>query len=78
MFNSLSKFTTCSTPSFFTNPSLPLFPHATSPDLSAILPISSVDSPVSPLAPPLAVDSVLDQTPDLSLVAPLADSPVSP
>jgi hypothetical protein len=50
MFNSLSKFTTCSTPSFFTNPSLPLFP------------ISPVDSPVSPLALPLAVDPVTDQT----------------
>uniref|UniRef100_A0A2N9J177 Uncharacterized protein n=1 Tax=Fagus sylvatica TaxID=28930 RepID=A0A2N9J177_FAGSY len=51
-FNSLSKFKTCSTPSFFTNPSLPLFPHAISP----------ADSPVSPLAPPLAVDPILDQT----------------
>ena len=63
MFNSLSKFTTCSTPSFFTNPSLPLFP------------ISPADSPASPLAPPLAVDPVLDQTPDLPLAAPPADSP---
>jgi hypothetical protein len=77
MFNSLSKFTTCSTPSFFTNPSLPLFPHATSLDPSAILPISPVDSPVSPLAPPPAVDPVLDQTPDLPLAAP-TDSPASP
>uniref|UniRef100_A0A2N9GI16 CCHC-type domain-containing protein n=1 Tax=Fagus sylvatica TaxID=28930 RepID=A0A2N9GI16_FAGSY len=66
MFNSLSKFTTCSTPSFFTNPSLPLFP------------ISPADSPASPLAPPLAVDPVLDQTPDLPLAAPPADSPASP
>jgi hypothetical protein len=66
MFNSLSKFTTCSTPSFFTNPSLPLFP------------ISPADSSVSPLAPPLAVDPVLDQTPDLPLAAPPADSPASP
>uniref|UniRef100_A0A2N9IVE1 Integrase catalytic domain-containing protein n=1 Tax=Fagus sylvatica TaxID=28930 RepID=A0A2N9IVE1_FAGSY len=66
MFNSLSKFTTCSTPSFFTNPSLPLFP------------ISSADSLTSPLAPPLAVDPVLDQSPDLPLAAPPADSPASP
>uniref|UniRef100_A0A2N9FPE1 Integrase catalytic domain-containing protein n=1 Tax=Fagus sylvatica TaxID=28930 RepID=A0A2N9FPE1_FAGSY len=58
----------------FTNPSLPLFPHDTSPDPSAILPISPADSPVSPLAPPLAVNPVLDQTPDL----PFADSPASP
>jgi hypothetical protein len=78
MFNSLSKFTTCSTPSFFTNPSLPLFPHATSSDPSAILPISPIDSPVSPLAPPPTVDPVLDQTPDLPLAAPPADSPASP
>uniref|UniRef100_A0A2N9EVF0 Integrase catalytic domain-containing protein n=1 Tax=Fagus sylvatica TaxID=28930 RepID=A0A2N9EVF0_FAGSY len=66
MFNSLSKFTTCSTPSFFTNPSLPLFP------------ISPADSPTSPLAPPLAVDPVLDQTPDLPLAAPPVDSPALP
>ena len=78
MFNSLSKFKTCSTLSFFTNPSLPLFPHATSPDPFAILPISPADSPASPLAPPLAVDDVLDQTPDLPLAAPPADSPASP
>jgi hypothetical protein len=77
-FNSLSKFTTCSTPSFFTNPSMPLFPHATSSDPSAILPISPADSLVSPLAPPLAVNPVLDQTPDLPLAAPPADSPASP
>uniref|UniRef100_A0A2N9HTG2 CCHC-type domain-containing protein n=1 Tax=Fagus sylvatica TaxID=28930 RepID=A0A2N9HTG2_FAGSY len=31
-----------------------------------------------PLAPPLAVDPVLDQTPDLPLAAPPADSPASP
>ena len=77
-FNSLFKFTTCSTHSFFTNPSLPLFPHATSPDSFAILPISPVDSPVSPLAPPPAVDPVLDQTSDLPLATPLADSLASP
>jgi hypothetical protein len=78
MFNSLSKFKTCSTPSFFTNLSLPLFPHATSLDPSTILPISPADSLVSPLAPPLVVDHVLDHTPDLPLVAPPADSPTSP
>ena len=77
-FNSLSNFTTCSTPSFFTNPSLPLFPHATSPDPFAILPIFFADFPVSPLAPPLAVDPVLDQTHDLPLAAPPADFSVSP
>jgi hypothetical protein len=65
MFNSLSKFTTRSTPSFFTNPSLPLFP------------ISPADSPAS-LAPPFAVDPVLDQTPDLPFADPSADSPASP
>uniref|UniRef100_A0A2N9GRW0 Reverse transcriptase Ty1/copia-type domain-containing protein n=1 Tax=Fagus sylvatica TaxID=28930 RepID=A0A2N9GRW0_FAGSY len=47
-------------------------------DPSAILPISPVDSTVSPLAPPPAVDPVLDQTPDLPLAAPPADSPASP
>ena len=78
MFNSLSKFKTCSTPSFFTNPSLSLFPHATSPNPSAILPISPANSPVSPLAPPLTVDPVPVQTPDLPLTAPPADSPTSP
>jgi hypothetical protein len=77
-FNSFSKFTTCFTPSFFTNPSLPLFPHTTSPDPFAILPISLADFPVSPLAPPLVVDHILDQTSDLPLAAPPADSPVSP
>ena len=56
----LSKFKACSTPSFYTNPSMPLFPHDTSPDPSPILPIPPADSPVSPLAPPLAVDPVLD------------------
>ena len=66
MFNSLSKFTTCSTSSFFTNPSLPLFL------------ISPADSPVSPLAPPLVVDLVLDQTSDLPLAAPPVDSLASP
>jgi hypothetical protein len=66
MFNSLSKFTTYSTPSFFTNLSLPLFP------------ISLADSPISPLAPPLAVDPVLDQTLDLPLAAPPVDFPASP
>jgi hypothetical protein len=77
-FNSLSKFKTCSTPSFFTNPSLPLFPHAISPDLSTILLIPLADSPVSPLSPSPDVDSVLAQTSDLPLAAPPADSPVSP
>uniref|UniRef100_A0A2N9HTZ5 Reverse transcriptase Ty1/copia-type domain-containing protein n=1 Tax=Fagus sylvatica TaxID=28930 RepID=A0A2N9HTZ5_FAGSY len=43
-------------------------------DPSTILPISPADSPVSPLAPPLAVNPVLDQTLDL----PLADSLTSP
>ena len=63
---------------FFTNPLLPLFPHATSPDSSAILPISLTDSLISPLTPSLAMDHVLDQTPDLPLAAPPADSPASP
>ena len=63
---------------FFTNLSLPLFPHDPSPDPSLILPIPPADSPVSPLAPPPAVDPVLDQTPDLPLAAPPVDSPVSP
>uniref|UniRef100_A0A2N9J0W0 CCHC-type domain-containing protein n=1 Tax=Fagus sylvatica TaxID=28930 RepID=A0A2N9J0W0_FAGSY len=74
-FNSLSKFKTCSTPSFFTNPSLPLFPHATSPDLSTTLPIPPADSPVSPLAPSPDVDPVLAQTSNLPFAAPPADSP---
>jgi hypothetical protein len=78
MFNSLAKFTTCFTPSLFTNPSLPLFPHTTSPDPFVILSISLADSPVSPLAPPLAVDLVLNQTPDLPLAAPPTNSPASP
>uniref|UniRef100_A0A2N9G3S6 Reverse transcriptase Ty1/copia-type domain-containing protein n=1 Tax=Fagus sylvatica TaxID=28930 RepID=A0A2N9G3S6_FAGSY len=73
---SLSKFTTCSTPSFFTNPSLPLFPHASSPDPPPILPIPPADSLVSPLAPPLAMDPVLDQTPDLPSAAPIAPPPI--
>jgi hypothetical protein len=77
-FNSLSKFKTCSTPSFFTNPSLPLFPHATSPDLSTTLPIPPADSPVSPLAPSPDVDPVLAQTSNLPFAAPPADSPVPP
>uniref|UniRef100_A0A2N9G7D2 Integrase catalytic domain-containing protein n=1 Tax=Fagus sylvatica TaxID=28930 RepID=A0A2N9G7D2_FAGSY len=55
MFNSLSKFTTCSTPSFFTNPSLPLFP------------ISPADSPTSPQEPAPPVDPVTDQPPLLPL-----------
>jgi hypothetical protein len=66
MFNSLSKFTTCSTLSFFTNPSLPSFP------------ISPADSPASPLAPSLVVDLVLDQTPNLPLAVSPVDSPASP
>ena len=49
-----------------------MFPHATSPDPS------SANSLVSPLAPPLAVDHVLNQTPGLPLAAPPADSPASP
>ena len=85
-FNSLSKFKACSTPSYFTNPSLPLFPHDTSPYPSAILPIPPADSPTSPLAPPPVVNHVLDQTsplppvalPDLPLAAPPPDSPISP
>jgi hypothetical protein len=77
-FNSLYKFKTCSTPSFFTNPSLPLFPHDSFPDLSAILLIPLADSPVSPLAHPQIVDPITDQTPDLPLAAPPADSLVSP
>ena len=67
-FNFLSKFKTCSTPSFFTNPSLPLFPYAISP----------ADFLVSPLAPSLAVDPVLDQTLDLPLAALVADSSALP
>jgi hypothetical protein len=63
---------------FFTNSSLPLFPHATSPDPSAILPISPADSPISSLTPPLAMDHVLDQTFDLPLATPSANSPTSP
>jgi hypothetical protein len=78
IFNSLSKFNTCSTPSFFTNPSLPLFPHATSPDSSTILPIPLANSLVSPLAPSPNVDPALAQTSDLPLAAPPAHSPISP
>uniref|UniRef100_A0A2N9FVG4 CCHC-type domain-containing protein n=1 Tax=Fagus sylvatica TaxID=28930 RepID=A0A2N9FVG4_FAGSY len=47
-------------------------------DPSTILPISPSDSLVSPLAPPLAVDPILDQTSDLPLVALPTDSPASP
>jgi hypothetical protein len=73
-------------PFFFTNPSLPLFPHDTSPDSSTILSIPPTDSPVSPIAPPPTMDLVLNQISflphaahfDLPLVAPPADSPVSP
>ena len=53
-----------------------MFPYDTSPDPFAILLIFHVDSPVSPLAPPLVVDPVLDQTSDLPLAAPLASPPV--
>uniref|UniRef100_A0A2N9IQN3 CCHC-type domain-containing protein n=1 Tax=Fagus sylvatica TaxID=28930 RepID=A0A2N9IQN3_FAGSY len=74
-FNSLSKFKTCSTPSFFTNPSLPLFPYASSLDPSPILPIPPANSPVSPLAPPLTMDLILDQTPYLPPAAPIAPPP---
>uniref|UniRef100_A0A2N9GQF7 Retrotransposon Copia-like N-terminal domain-containing protein n=1 Tax=Fagus sylvatica TaxID=28930 RepID=A0A2N9GQF7_FAGSY len=85
-FNFLSKFKACSTPSYFTNPSLPLFPHDTSPYPSAILPIPPADSPSSPLAPPPVVNPVIDQTSllppiaplDLPLAAPPPDSPISP
>uniref|UniRef100_A0A2N9E5K5 Reverse transcriptase Ty1/copia-type domain-containing protein n=1 Tax=Fagus sylvatica TaxID=28930 RepID=A0A2N9E5K5_FAGSY len=85
-FNFLSKFKACSTPSFFTNLSLPLFPHDTSPNPSAILHIPPADSPVSPLAPPPTMDPILDQISllpltaplDLPLAAPPADSLVSP
>ena len=55
-----------------------MFPHATSPDPSTILHIYLVDSPVPPLTPPLAIDHVLDQTPDLPLTASPIDSPASP
>ena len=77
-FNSLSKFKACSTPSFFTNLSLPLFPHDTSPDHSAILRIPPADSLVSPLAPPSVVDPVFDQISLLPLADPSADFWVSP
>ena len=53
-----------------------MFPHASSPDPPPILPIPLTDSPVSHLAPPLAVDPVLDQTPDLPPAAPIAPPPV--
>jgi hypothetical protein len=84
--NSLSKFNACSTLSFFTNPSLPLFPNDTSPDPSAILSILRADSSVSPLALAPAGDPILDQTSllpptaphDVPLAAPPADSLVSP
>ena len=61
---------------FFTNPSLHLFSHDTSPDPSVILLIPLLDSPVSPLAPPPVVDPVLDQTSDLPLATPLASPSV--
>uniref|UniRef100_A0A2N9ESX3 CCHC-type domain-containing protein n=1 Tax=Fagus sylvatica TaxID=28930 RepID=A0A2N9ESX3_FAGSY len=47
-------------------------------DPSAILPISPANSSVSPLAPPLVMDPILDQTSDLPLAAPPANSPASP
>ena len=74
-FNFLSKFKACSTLSFFANPSLPLFPHVPSPDPFPILPIPPADFPVSPLAPPPAMDLVLDQTSDLPPAAPIAPPP---
>jgi hypothetical protein len=77
-FNSLSKFKTCSTPSFFTNPSLSLFPHDTSSDPFAVLPIPPADSPVSPLTLPPVMDPIFDQTPDLSLTTPPAASLAPP
>ena len=85
-FNSLSKFKAFSTLSFFTNPSLPLFLHNTSPDPSTLLSIPPTDSLVSPPALPPVVVPVLDQIsllplatpPDLPLATPHADSLVSP
>jgi hypothetical protein len=77
-FNSLSKFKACSTPSFFTNPSLSLFPLAPPPTVDPVLD-QTLDLPsAAPIAPPPAVDIVLDQTHDLPLAAPSAESPVSP
>jgi hypothetical protein len=55
---------------------LPLFSHATFPDPFTILPIPSANSPVSPLAPPPAVDPILNQTLDLPLATPLTAPPV--
>ena len=55
-----------------------LFPHATSPDPSTILPIPPADSPVFHLAPSPDVDPILAQTSDLPLAAPPTDSSVSP
>ena len=63
---------------FFTNPSLHLFSHDTSPDPSVILLIPPLDSLVSPLAPPPVVDPVLDQTSDLPLATPPATPLASP
>jgi hypothetical protein len=63
---------------FFTNPSLPLFLHDTSPDSSPILPIPPADSSIFPLIPPPAVDPIFDQTPDLPLPASPTNSPISP
>ena len=77
-FNSLSKFKACSTPSFFTNPSLPLFPLAPPPAVDLILDQTPNPPPVAPIAPTSVLDPVLNQTLDLSLIAPPTDSLVSP
>jgi hypothetical protein len=53
-----------------------LFPPDTSPNPSPILSIPPANSPVSPLAPPPAVDLVLDQTPNLPPAAPIAPPPI--
>uniref|UniRef100_A0A2N9EYM6 Reverse transcriptase Ty1/copia-type domain-containing protein n=1 Tax=Fagus sylvatica TaxID=28930 RepID=A0A2N9EYM6_FAGSY len=45
-------------------------------DPFTILPIPSANSPVSPLAPPPAVDPILNQTLDLPLATPLTAPPV--
>ena len=59
-FNSLSKFNVCSTPSFFTNPSLPLFPPAPPPAVDPILDQTHDLPPAVPIASPPTVDLVLN------------------